>query len=422
MSRGFWVLAHRYAGLATAFFLLIAGITGALLAFNDEIDTALNPELRLVEDRPGEPLLDALVLRERVAAQLPGAQFDYHPLHRDAGHSATLYAWRMEGPADAQTVVWYEVFADPYTGQLLGKRNRGAWVFDRVHFMPLVYQLHFALTIPYPWGMWLFGVVSFVWMFDCFVGAYLTFPRGRQGFLKGWKPAWLVKWSGSAYRINFDLHRAASLWLWGMLLMYAVSSVSLNLRDELYIPVLKRMVSTVDAHDQLPDLQHAPLMQANMGWEQARERGRELMAAQAQRHGFEVVEEDALMFARDHAAWAYSVTSTKDFSSDHGHTIVYFSAQDRHGAEIAFEHPTIAPGNTFTSWLAALHMGKVFGLPYRLLVVLLGVVTALLSITGVVIWLRKRQGRRAVREERAVMPDTRSATALPRNGVAEDLA
>src|SRR5688500_256244 len=172
-QRSFWVLAHRYAGLATAFFLFIAGLTGALLAFNDEIDVALNPELRRLEDRPNETLLDALVLRERVAAQLPGAQFDYQPLHRHEGESATLYAWRMEGAADAQTLVWYEVFADPYTGQVLGKRNRGAWVFDRVHFMPLVYQLHYALTIPYPWGMWLFGVVSFVWMFDCFVGAYL---------------------------------------------------------------------------------------------------------------------------------------------------------------------------------------------------------------------------------------------------------
>jgi uncharacterized iron-regulated membrane protein len=422
MSRSFWVLAHRYAGLAMAFFLLVAGLTGALLAFNDEIDTALNPGLRLVDNRPGEEPLDALMLRERVGAQVPGMQFDYHPLHRDPGHSATLHGWRMEGPAGEQAPVWYEVFADPYSGQLLGMRNRGAWVFDRVHFMPLVYLLHYALTIPYPWGMWLFGVVSFVWMFDCFVGAYLTFPRRRAGFFKGWKPAWLVKWSGSVYHINFDLHRAASLWLWGMLLMYAVSSVSLNLRDELYIPVLKRVISTVDAHEQLPDLHHAPLMQANMDWEQARTRGRELMAAQAQRHGFEIEHEEALMLARDHGSWGYSVRSSKDFSSDHGHTIVYFSAQDTHGAEIAFEHPTIAPGNTFTSWLGALHMGKVFGLPYRLLVVVLGVVTAVLSITGVVIWLRKRQGRRAAQPQRQATPDARTAPAAPRNAVVEDIA
>ena len=128
------------------------------------------------------------------------------------------------------------------------------------------------------------------------------------------------------------------------------------------------------------------------------------------------------MHARDHGSWGYSVRSSKDFSSDHGHTIVYFSAQDTHGAEIAFEHPTIAPGNTFTSWLGALHMGKVFGLPYRLLVVVLGVVTAVLSVTGVVIWLRKRQGRRAVQPQRQATPDARAMPAAPPNTVAEDIA
>ena len=67
-------------------------------------------------------------------------------------------------------------------------------------------------------------------------------------------------------------------------------------------------------------------------------------------------------------------------------------------------------------------MGKVFGLPYRLLVVVLGVVTALLSVTGVVIWLRKRQGRRTARNEHAAPAPTRAAPAMQRNAVAEDTA
>lgn len=397
MNRHFWVLAHRYAGLFIAGFLLIAGLTGSLLAFYDELDVALNPGLRLVADPGAAPALDPLVLREQVERALPrDAHIDYHPLRTEPGRSAQLYAWRMDGPEGAQALRFYEVFADPTTGQVLGERERGAWVFDRAHLMPLVYQLHYALTMPYPWGMWLFGGVSFVWLVDCFVGAWLTLPRRRQGFWPAWKPAWGIKRGGS-YRINFDLHRAAGLWIWGLLILFAVSSVSLNLRDELYLPVLKRVVPTVDHHDVLPDLGQAPLMQANMSWEQARARGRELMAAQARQHGFEVLHEEAMMLARDHGAWYYAVRSSRDFADDHGHTAVYFSAQDDTGRELGFEHPTIAPGNTLTSWLAALHTGKVFGLPWRLLVVAVGLLVALLSVTGVVIWWRKRQGRRLPR-------------------------
>lgn len=408
MSRHAWVLAHRYAGLAIAGFLLIAGLTGSLLAFYEEIDVALNPQLHRIEERPGQTPLDPLVLRERVERSLPGgAHLDYQPLHREPGRSAHLYGWRLVGPDGAtQQLRFYEFFADPYTARVLGERERGAWVFDRAHFMPLVYQLHYALTIPYPWGMWLFGVISFVWLIDSFVGFYLTLPR-RGGGWRGWKPAWLVKWSGSAYRINFDLHRAFGLWLWAMLIVYAVSSVSLNLREELYMPVLKKLVPTVDHHDVLPELGATPLMQANMSWEQARERARALMAAHAEREGFTIEREGALMLARDHGAWYYAVRSSLDFDEDGAATAVYFSAQDGEGRELVFEHPTIQPGNTITSWLAALHTGKVFGLPYRVFVFVIGLVVTLLSVTGVVIWWRKRRARRHAHEHKAVQAPQR---------------
>jgi len=41
--RAFLVLLHRYIGLATALFLLMAGLTGSILAFNHELDEWLNP-------------------------------------------------------------------------------------------------------------------------------------------------------------------------------------------------------------------------------------------------------------------------------------------------------------------------------------------------------------------------------------------
>jgi hypothetical protein len=43
--------------------------------------------------------------------------------------------------------------------------------------------------------------------------------------------------------------------------------------------------------------------------------------------------------------------------------------------------------------MGALHMAHVFGLPYRIFVALLGVAVSILSVTGVVIWWKKRQAR-----------------------------
>lgn len=44
-----------------------------------------------------------------------------------------------------------------------------------------------------------------------------------------------------------------------------------------------------------------------------------------------------------------------------------------------------------------LHSGRILGLPGRILVSVMGLVVAALSVTGVVIWYRKRRARLAVR-------------------------
>jgi uncharacterized iron-regulated membrane protein len=41
-----------------------------------------------------------------------------------------------------------------------------------------------------------------------------------------------------------------------------------------------------------------------------------------------------------------------------------------------------------------LHSGRILGLPGRILISLMGVVVAMLSVTGVIIWYRKRAARR----------------------------
>jgi uncharacterized iron-regulated membrane protein len=54
------------------------------------------------------------------------------------------------------------------------------------------------------------------------------------------------------------------------------------------------------------------------------------------------------------------------------------------------------PADLFMNWLSALHMGEVFGIPYKVLLCLLGLVVAGLSATGVLIWWRKLQSRHAM--------------------------
>lgn len=69
MTRRFWVLLHRYAGLYMAFFLIVAGVTGSLIAFYDELEGIVNPHLHQVAPRGAA--LDAPTLIERAEARVP---------------------------------------------------------------------------------------------------------------------------------------------------------------------------------------------------------------------------------------------------------------------------------------------------------------------------------------------------------------
>lgn len=56
----------------------------------------------------------------------------------------------------------------------------------------------------------------------------------------------------------------------------------------------------------------------------------------------------------------------------------------------------------------ALHTAMVFGLPMQIFVSVMGLIVVTLSVTGVVIWLKKRQGRQRTATRRAVLDKARA--------------
>ena len=73
---------------------------------------------------------------------------------------------------------------------------------------------------------------------------------------------------------------------------------------------------------------------------------------------------------------------------------------DRSGAVIHVRTPGGTGADVFMHWLSALHMGNVFGTPYKAVMSALGIVIAVLSGIGVIIWWRKLCSRRAMGRRR----------------------
>ncbi len=208
--RSFWTLIHRWAGLAVALFLIVAGLTGAVTSWDHEIDEWLNSALYDTASRG--PFRDPVALAAAVEAADARAKVSYIPLSFEEGHTAGFFVEPRIDPATRQphALGYNQVFVDPVTARVIGQRDSTAASLSRETLMPFLRTVHYSLHIPAMWGTdrigyWIMGSVALVWLLDSFVALYLTTPRRLRpsvhpdhrtpkGWLERWTPAWAVRW------------------------------------------------------------------------------------------------------------------------------------------------------------------------------------------------------------------------------------
>jgi len=340
----------------------------------------------------------------------------YIPLHAEAGASLALGISARVDPATQKLAEpgFNQMFVDPVSGAELGKREWGAvWPITKETFVSFLYRLHYTLHIPEMWGIdrwgiWLMGGIAIVWMFDSFVGFYLTLPVRRRSaggaaravasddiagdkpapagksWWQRWQPAWKVRWRGGSNKLNFDLHRAFSLWTWALLFILAFTAFSLNLYNEVFAPVMKTF-------SQVTRLGYAEVIE--------RAGNEALKRNWAEPPG-------AVFYSQEFGIYGVSFFTP---GNDHGTggvgtAALYYDGAD--GRLLGDRQPW--KGTAADIFLQAqfpLHSGRILGLPGRILISFMGVVVAMLSVTGVVIWWRKRASRVTVahKRQRAVL-------------------
>ncbi len=361
-------LWHRWFGLVAGVWLLLLAVTGSAIAFYDELDTALNPDLRRVAPAAVEAPIDVAIARAAVA--LPG----FAPSQIDLPDRPGETIWMIgRAPLVADDPPRpMQLFADPATGATLGWRESGRLALDRRHLMDVIYGLHVDLLVA-PWVTWAFGLVSLLWVIDHGLSLVLAIPRLRR-----WREAFAIAGKAGSLRHLFDLHRAPGLWAFPLTLMLAVTGVTLAWPDDSRDAV--RLISPVGErlHEHWPDI--APPE-------------RPIPLADAMQRVAPRDQIDSLRLLPDHAAYVVRTFDPRDLD-DQGRLWTYVSMTD--GRVLARRHDNgDSPGDQFFAWQYPLHSGKLLGLTGRILVAVGGGVTVLLAVTGVWLWLRRRPRTRA---------------------------
>ncbi|MFA7306372.1 MAG: PepSY-associated TM helix domain-containing protein [Hyphomicrobium sp.] len=413
------VLVHRWVGLSIAGFLVLAGATGAVISWDHELDELLNPHL-IFAPTVGSPQ-SALTLKDSVESRDPRRQVTYLPIATEPGHSLQMY---MEGRPDPQTGAPYELgynqlFVDPVSGNELGSRNWGAaWPITRETLVSFLYKLHYTLHLPpmwgvQDWGTWLMGGVALLWTLDSFVGFYLTLPTARKsghvrapavarrlarGWWSRWRPAWIVKTTGTGYRIAVDIHRALGLWAWCALLVMAFTGFSLSLFRPVFLPVVELISTTTPS----PIAVRAPVP-ATQRTRTLVDFARILQLASANQDESGITAPvGAIGYIRDFATYRVSYFRPGEEHGTGGAGVpeTYWDASN--GAYLGMTTPwSGTAADLFVQSQLPVHSGRILGVPGRIIISLMGALVAVLATTGVLIWWRKYKAR-SLRDARRV--------------------
>jgi uncharacterized iron-regulated membrane protein len=390
VRRSILVRLHRWLGVATALFLFVSGLTGALIAWDHEIDALLNPQF--FHARTDGPALPPLELARRVEAADPHVQVTYLPLGVEPGHTVQMMVMPRTNPATNTPfdVAYSQIAVDPATGQVQAQRMWGAVSLARLDLMPFLYKLHYTLHLPivggFDIGTWLLGIVGIMWFFDSGIALVLSFPS-----VKAWRKSFAFRLKRGGYALTFDLHRSGGVWIWGLLLVMALTSISMNLAD----PVMRPVVSMFSKL-QPSFADNAALTRAGSPGKPLATREQILAAAarDAQRENLNGPI-GALYFAPMFEAYGVGFFAPGQDHGDMGLGNAWLYYNGHTGALAGSSIPGRgSAGDIFMQAQFPLHSGRIAGVGGRILVSAIGVAVAVLSATGLLIWLRKRSARR----------------------------
>ncbi|MBU0555020.1 MAG: PepSY domain-containing protein [Alphaproteobacteria bacterium] len=413
------VKVHRYLGLALALFLILIAGTGSIIAFYDDLERVLNTRMRVVTPQPGGwTLHDALVIRERLEAQDPRShafslQFPQKP-------DETLFSRVMPAidplTGEAFEIDYDQVFANPYTGERLGQRLIGAATLRPSGLPSFLYYLHYALIFPLGLGILLMGGLALVWAVECLVGFYLTLPpkvkKRKDGnpsrpFLQRWATSWKINRASNGNRFLLDLHRASGLWLFPLLMIFAVTGFALNLGGY-YAGIVSKFAAYEHFQEAPPwPALAAPLLDPPVDWFEAADLGQRYFAEQAKIGGFALRKPAAIEYRRDLGVYFFLMHTSRDLGDAQGNptetnspaTAATIAIDARNGAFLGLQLPTgQRAGNTATSWLMALHVTAIGGRAWQIAVSAFGLLVVGMSVTGVLLWWRRRKARPTIRQ------------------------
>ncbi|MBE7175184.1 MAG: PepSY domain-containing protein [Mucilaginibacter polytrichastri] len=178
---------HLWLGLASGLIVCFLGITGCILAFQQEIERAVQ-EYRFVEPQD-RSYLPPSRLGAIASAQLPG-KHRHSITYGDAGDAAVVAFYNIDPE------YYFLAFLNPYTGEVLKVKDMSD------DFFRIMINGHFYLWLPPAIGQPVVASATLCFFVLLVTGLILWWPKNKSAR----KQRFTVKWTARWRRVNYDMH------------------------------------------------------------------------------------------------------------------------------------------------------------------------------------------------------------------------
>ncbi|MFK3737834.1 PepSY domain-containing protein [Massilia sp. TN1-12] len=377
--RSIWFQLHWLVGITAGTLLMLIGLTGALLAFRDELLDAFNPGVRSVAVRH-VPVLDPDALINAARAAYPHERIAGIAVSATPGAAARVTFAPASGQRRGETV-----YVDPYSGAMLPPL-RGDAGFEWIE------SLHRWLLLPREPGRAVLGTLALCLAGLALTGLYLRWPRR----LADWR-AWFVvnrKLEGRSFLWN--LHAVAGTFALPLYLVFALTGAYWS------FDIVR------DTVDGWADTRRAPRMVAP-------ERAGKAKRMQIAARPLPRLAPSWDAFVRRAPTWSTASLRLPEkpgqpvqvtwLASDAPHVRARNRMTLGLDGSIVKDEPygALSAAQRAVTTIYPLHMGSYFGMPGRIVMMLAALALPAFGITGWMLYLGRRRAARAVARERALL-------------------
>jgi uncharacterized iron-regulated membrane protein len=365
---------HRWIGLGLALLLVPIAVSGALLVWHDQLDAVIHPGRYAVSGKavtqpPSSYLASATTAlaggAEPTAVRFPASEgwpvvVNARASNPDGGRPRTL-----------------NVYLDPADAQVLDVVDVRTSLFGWLH------RFHENLTVPDYSGRAVVGWVGVGMLILSLSGIWLWWPR-NGAFLPG------LRWGRTA-QTTTNLHHLLGFWI--SIPLAVVSATGIYLGFPQNARLVMSSIAPMTPQGQRPGLA-AVARDTKLTPDSALAAARAALADA----------QPAILFLPT-AAGGRRARGEQAAPGDEGpiwriqlrksDETITLTVNDRTGAVARLPDPLA--GDRAAQWIRAIHEGSRGGPVWQAVVFLTGVFPAVFAVTGLLMWLRGRSSRRAVK-------------------------